>query len=161
MKSLLGRASVAAALILLMVGSFVGCESGTHATSQPGVTELPSTDVALGGRRFRLEIADDEKERETGLMHRTSMPADHGMLFAFPDVQPRQFWMKNTLIGLDIVYLDENGVVLNVEHMFPKDLTGVNSDGPAKYAIELNQGVANQIGLKPGDKVALPATNPE
>ena len=137
-----------------------GCEAGSNATTQ-AVPQLPTQDVVLAGRGFKLEIADDFQERETGLMHRKSMPVDHGMFFAFPDVAPRQFWMKNTPLPLDIIYLDEAGVVLNVAQLYPNDLTGVKSTGPAKYAIELNQGVAARIGLKAGDRITLPKTNPE
>lgn len=145
---------------IFLLSFLAGCEAGSNATTQ-AVAQLPTADVVLAGRQFKLEIADDFKTRETGLMHRKSMPVDHGMLFAFPDVERRQFWMKNTLLPLDIVYLDEAGVVLNVEQLYPNDLTGVTSAGAAKYAIELNQGVATRIGLKAGDRITLPKTNPE
>ena len=121
------------------------------------VVELPTQTVMLKGKPFVLEIADDDRETETGLMYRQSMPADHGMLFVFAQVQPRNFWMKNTLIPLDIAYLDSTATVVNVEQMYPLDETGVRSAGPMKYAIELNQGTAARIGLQRGDHIDLPA----
>lgn len=147
------RQQTAASLVLFYL--LTGCEAGTAVTTQPA--GAPTIDVVLAGRQFKLEVADDDKEREVGLMNRKTMAVDHGMLFVFPDSKPRQFWMKNTLIGLDIAFLDEAGVVLNVEQMYPNDLTPIPSKGPAKYAIEINLGLAEKIGLKAGEHIALPA----
>lgn len=135
-----------------------GCGGGTPSTA-PTEASAPTIPVAIDGHAFKLEVADDEAEREKGLMNRPTMPIDHGMLFVFPDSKPRAFWMKNTLLPLDIAFLDADGTVLNVEQMYPKDLTSIPSRGPAKYAIELNQGVAKEIGLKAGDRISLPATS--
>ena len=89
--------------IVCLATLLTGCEADTTATTQPA--DAPTIDVVLAGRQFKLEVADEEKEREVGLMHRKSMPVDHGMLFAFPDLKPRTFWMKNTLLPLDIAFL--------------------------------------------------------
>ena len=78
------------------------------------------------------------------------MPADHGMIFVFRDESPRAFWMKNTLIPLDILYLDATGRVVSVKQMKPHDLTRVPSDGPAMYAIELNAGRRRAGGREGG-----------
>jgi len=131
----------------------------TPATSPATPATLPSVQVTLGTGRFTLEVADDDAERETGLMYRRSMPADHGMIFVFPWSSVQSFWMKNTLIPLDIAYLDDDAVVLNVEPMVPLDESSVRSDGKARYAIELNAGTAKRVGLKRGDRIALPAFN--
>lgn len=128
------------------------------AATMPAPTTLPSVEVTLGTGRFTLEVADDPAEQETGLMYRRSMAADHGMIFVFPWSDVRGFWMKNTLIPLDIVYLDDEAAVLNVEQMIPLDLSAVRSDGRARYAIELNAGTAKRVGIKRGDRVALPAS---
>jgi uncharacterized protein len=125
------------------------------ATTTP--TTLPSATILLGGKPFLLEVARTPDEQARGLMYRPSMPLDHGMIFVFPRAEPRSFWMKNTRIPLDIVYLDAKGRVLNVEAMMPFDLRGVESDGPAMYAIELNQGTATALGIQRGDVIALPA----
>jgi len=71
-------------------------------------------------------------------------------------MQPRGFWMRNTRIPLDIVYVRPDGLIVSVHTMKPLDLTSVKSAGPAMYAIELNAGVAGQLGLKPGDMVDIP-----
>lgn len=122
--------------------------------SQP--TTLPTVVIPIAGQPFTLEIADEPDEQQTGLMYRTSMSADHGMIFVFPFAEVRAFWMKNTFIPLDIIYLDDQAKVLNVEPMVPHDLAPVRSDGKARYAIELNAGTAARIGVKRGDEIPLP-----
>ena len=110
----------------------------------------------IGKQPFVLELAATDPTRKHGLMHRQSMPADHGMIFVFPDEEPLSFWMKNTLIPLDIVYLDRNGKVVSIRQMKPLDESGVPSDEPAKYAIELNEGAAARAGVKVGDVLKIP-----
>lgn len=142
---------------LLGVLAIAGCEKPQQSdTSGPVPQSLPTISLALGQRTFTLEVADEEQERQIGLMHRDSMPSDHGMIFVFPDEQPRSFWMLNTRIPLDIVYLDSRGKIISIRQMKPLDLTGVESGGPAKYAIELNQGMAAAAGLVKGQTVNLP-----
>ena len=89
-------------------------------------------------------------------MHRNSMPEDHGMIFVFGYEQVLYFWMKNTLIPLDIVYLNRDGKVVAVRQMKPLDETGIGSKEPAQYAIELNAGQAKASGVKEGDIIRLP-----
>jgi uncharacterized membrane protein (UPF0127 family) len=89
-------------------------------------------------------------------MHRQSLPPDRGMIFVFADEEPRSFWMRNTLIPLDIVYLDKDGKVVSISQMKPLDETGVHSAGPAKYAIEMNEGAAARAGVKVGDVLDIP-----
>ena len=112
--------------------------------------------MPIGAETFTLEIADDDHEQQWGLMARESMPADRGMIFVFPNEAPRAFWMKNTLIPLDILYVDASGRVISIKQMKPQDLTSVPSDGPAMYAIELNQGAAERIGVRAGDVLTIP-----
>lgn len=104
--------------------------------------------------QFSVEIADDPAERAVGLMNRTSMPRSAGMLFIFEKVGPVSFWMRNTLIPLDILYFDENGVLLNIAHMAtPHDETALPSDGNAKYVLEINGGLAKRLRIKPGSQL--------
>jgi len=116
---------------------------------------LPTTQMTIAGQVFTLEIADDDKEREIGLMKRDSIPQNHGMIFIFPDEEQRTFWMKNTRFDIDIFYVREDGVLDSNATMRAYDLTGSPSNGPAKYAIELNAGWAEKLKLKPGDKLTL------
>ena len=113
--------------------------------------------MTIDGVKLTLQVANDPAERETGLMHVAEMPADHGMIFVFPRPGRLGFWMKDTLIPLDIVYLDAAGRVLNVERMEPGDETLVPSAGRAQWAIELNAGRAAELKIAPGDRLIVPA----
>lgn len=106
-----------------------------------------------------VEIADTPRERETGLMNRSTLPEGYGMLFVFPQEKPRAFWMKHTYIPLDIVFLNADRDVINVEQADPQpntsehELTRYRSDAPARYVIEARQGFAAQHGIRPGTRV--------
>src|SRR5215212_5947961 len=96
------------------------------------VVELQRTvTVEIGGKPFTLEVAANDDDRQRGLMYRKSMPGDRGMLFVFPSERPLSFWMRNTLIPLDILYLDRFGKVVSVAQMKALDETGVPSGWPA------------------------------
>jgi uncharacterized membrane protein (UPF0127 family) len=133
-----------------------GAATTQQATTESSPSRLPTTRMAIGGETFNLEIAYRPEDQETGLMNRKSMAADHGMIFVFPAERNLTFWMKNTLIPLDIIYVDRGGSVVSVKHMKPLDETGVPSDGPAMYAIELNAGAAARAGVKAGDVLKVP-----
>jgi uncharacterized membrane protein (UPF0127 family) len=140
----------------------VGCDGRQPATTTTtsaatSPAGLRTVDVRVGTKTFTLEVADTSTSRTRGLMRRDSMPRDHGMLFVFPAEDERGFWMKDTRIPLDIVFLDAGGRVVSVHQMKPYDVKNTTySAGPAKYAIELNQGVAAEAGVKPGDVVEIP-----
>lgn len=149
-----------ATFLFLLTVMLAGCdraEPSPASTGMPAIRKLPTTQMTLAGKRFTLEVADDDAERMRGLMNRPTLGTDEGMIFIFPDAQRRKFWMKDTFLPLDIVYLDANGTILNIPALYPQDLTNVPSDGPAMFAIELNQGTADRIGLKPGDRIEIPA----
>jgi uncharacterized membrane protein (UPF0127 family) len=113
----------------------------------------------LKGQRFDVEVVSDDATRERGLMFRDSMPADHGMLFVFDAMQPRVFWMKNTRIPLDILYFDNNYKLVSVQQRVPPcrsdPCAQYPSSGPAQYVLELNAGVADKLGVKPGDPLSV------
>ncbi|MGH8283653.1 MAG: DUF192 domain-containing protein [Gammaproteobacteria bacterium] len=121
---------------------------------------LPIKHVELVHHRFTVEIADSDASRERGLMFRTRMVADHGMLFVFPDAEPRIFWMKNTLIPLDILFFDAQRRFINVSADTPPckadPCPTYPSTAPAKYVLELNAGMAKKLGAKAGDKLTIP-----
>lgn len=103
---------------------------------------------------FDVEIARNPNELAYGLMNRTSMPADHGMLFVFPEEAERSFWMKNTLIPLDMIFIRADGTINSVHHSaIPHDLTPIYSKGPALAVLELNGGRAADLGIKSGHVV--------
>ncbi len=130
--------------------------SGCNARSAAPQSGLPVVAIQVGQKSYQCEIAADDATRQQGLMHRKSMPADHGMVFVFAYEQVLYFWMKDTLIPLDIVYLNRDGKVVAVRQMQPLDETGVGSKDPAQYAIELNAGQAEASGVKEGDIIRLP-----
>ncbi|MCC6240111.1 MAG: DUF192 domain-containing protein [Phycisphaerales bacterium] len=133
-------------LLLFVLLALGGCQ-------KPG--DLASTTMPIGNQSFTLEIADQPRQRETGLMHRPSMPADHGMIFVFPDDQPRSFWMKNTHIPLDILFIAFDGTIVQIDQMQP--VTGTaQTYRLARYVIELNLGAVEKTGVKPGDKLEIP-----
>jgi uncharacterized membrane protein (UPF0127 family) len=115
----------------------------------------PLTIVTGSGEHvFQVEIARTEAEHAKGLMFRRYMPADRGMLFEFQSNDPVAFWMKNTYIGLDMVFIAPNGSVTRVvENAEPLSEALIPSGGPAKAVLELNAGAAAKIGLKVGDSV--------
>src|SRR5438045_9523205 len=119
-------------------------------------SKLPTVQMQIGNDKFTLEVADDDASRETGLMNRDSMGARHGMLFIFDREQPLSFWMKNTRIPLDILFVDARGNVITIKTMKPFDLTPVPSEGMAMYAIELNAGAAAEVKVRVGDLLKIP-----
>lgn len=126
------------------------------AACQPKPPEREALQVLSGGvtHAFQVEIADDEQERETGLMNRDSLPVGQGMLFLFPDVRERAFWMKNTHIPLDILYISKSGEVISIQkNTMPMNETPLHSFGPAAAVLEINGGQADALGIKPGDRI--------
>ena len=141
--------SVLAAAFCVLAALGAGCDY-----SPAG---LPMVSMQIGKQVFHLEVAATSETMEKGLMQRDSMPSDHGMIFVFPDEQERQFWMKNTRIPLDILFLSSRGKVVSIHQMIPYDRDLTPSDGAAQYAIELNNGAAAAAGVKPGDILQIPA----
>jgi len=114
-----------------------------------------------GDHAFSVEIAATPATRERGLMDRRFMPADRGMLFEFERDDPVAFWMKNTYIPLDMVFIARNGAVTRiVDRAEPLSETPIPSGGPCAAVLELNGGVAARIGLKTGDMVRHPFFKP-
>lgn len=105
-------------------------------------------------KRLNIEIADDDYQTETGLMYRKSMEDSQGMLFIFPDSQYRAFYMRNTQIPLDIIYIDANRTIVSIQkNAKPFDEASLPSDGPAKYVLEINAGLSSEWKLEKGDKI--------
>jgi len=117
---------------------------------------LATVQMQIGNKNFTLEAAVTDQEHEVGLMFRDSMPADHGMIFVFDRAEVQNFWMKNTRLPLDIIYVGSDGTIVAIRQMQPFDLRSTSSDRPAQYAIELNQGAAAACGAKEGDKLTIP-----
>src|SRR5699024_5158799 len=104
-----------------------------------------------------IEVAESEYAQETGLMHRKSMEEKQGMLFVYDDEKPRpNFYMKNTYISLDLIYINKNLVIVDInERAKPLDETTLSSDAPAQYVLEVCGGMVEKWNLKKGDKVTF------
>ena len=123
------------------------------ASAQGGLEPLEIT-TASGPHSFQVEIANNEASREKGLMYRRFMPADRGMLFEFERDEPVAFWMKNTLIPLDMIFIGADGAVVDVhERAVPLSLDPIESKVPARAVLEVNGGTVARLGLKVGDVV--------
>jgi len=133
-------------LCLLILTAFTACAS-----------DGPS--VELGGKTFSVEVADTREKQALGLMFRDSMPADAGMIFLFPNEAPRSFWMKNCRIPLDIMYFDKELKMVSISANTPpcriERCPNYPSTGPAMYVLELNAGVAAELGVGPGDQLTI------
>jgi uncharacterized protein len=121
------------------------------------ITPLPTIQLTLAGKPFTIEVADDQDEQRQGLMFRDRLAENAGMLFVFPESQPLGFWMRNTRIPLDIVYLDSAGKIISISQMEPFALRSYPAEAPGQYALELNLGTAERLGLKPGQPIDLSA----
>lgn len=110
-----------------------------------------------GQARFAIEIADDARERAQGLMHRESMPSSAGMLFVYERPQPLSFWMRNTLISLDLLFIDATGTVQHIHHSAkPLDETPIPGGSDLTHVLEINGGLAKAMGIVPGTVVRHP-----
>ena len=116
--------------------------------------ETVTVDTVRGPVSFKVEIADDDAERERGLMYRTSLAPDAGMLFIWTKPAQRAFWMRNTYIPLDIIYIGVNGRILSISAMAePFNETPLPSEGAALGVLEIAGGRAAELGITIGDRV--------
>jgi hypothetical protein len=127
-----------------------------RSTPEPGVVLEPLSIVTpTATYDFQVEIADEESERQRGLMFRRTMARDRGMLFLFQGPpQEQAFWMKNTPLPLDILYIQPSGVIYSIaRNTTPFSETPVPSGGPVTAVLELNGGLAAELGVQTGDRV--------
>jgi uncharacterized membrane protein (UPF0127 family) len=153
-RDILGRGILAAVTgALLLAGCALGTPKGENGEPMEPLTITTST----GEHKFMVEIADDDAERERGLMERPPLADDRGMLFEFTNVAERSFWMHNTPSPLDIIYLDPRGRIVSiVKNAAPNSDALLPSNGPAMGVLELRGGRADEIGARPGDRVTHP-----
>jgi hypothetical protein len=138
------KTSILFGLLVLLTG----CQTAPH-------------QVSINEVNFQVTLAEDDNSRAMGLMYEKSLADDAGMLFIFPDSRPRAFWMKNTLIPLDILYFNHNKVLVSIQAEVPPCRSTTTrcpnypSQKPAKYVLEINAGLSEQYGFKVGDKLIL------
>lgn len=150
-----------AALCIAAAALAAAC-ANTPAPSADPFPALPQAEIEVatagGAHRFRVWIAADDRSRTRGLMHVREMAADRGMLFIFQVPQPAAFWMKDTYLSLDLIFIDPHGRVLNIARdARPFSQAPIESDGLIIAVLELAAGTAERIGLAPGDRIELPS----
>ena len=148
------------AILILAFLAMHGCSTSSPASSMP---------VTIAGKTFELELVFDTNTRTTGLMNKTSIPDNGGMLFVFPDATIRSFWMKNCFVAIDLLFLDSRGTITALHEMPIEPAQGVDesdwsydgrlahywSNSPSRYAIELSAGSIKQLKLRINDRVEL------
>ena len=153
-----------AAFAALALGLLV---AGACSAAQPAIPigSLPVREIGIatakGVVKFKTEVASDPAEQQQGLMYRKSMAPDRGMIFIFPEPRPAGFWMHNTLIPLDLMFVDASGRIESIAaNAKPLDDSLIPSRGDVKAVIEINGGLAQARGIKVGDKVRDPSLFP-
>jgi uncharacterized membrane protein (UPF0127 family) len=141
--------------LVLLIAACAGAGTPRDANGRP--LEPLTVVTASGEHRFMVEIADNDAARQRGLMEREPLPDDRGMLFQFPDVAERGFWMRNTPSPLDIIYIDPHGRIVSIaRNTTPMSDEIIPSNGPASGVLELRAGRADEIGARPGDRIRHP-----
>ncbi|QEX17007.1 hypothetical protein FRZ44_23030 [Hypericibacter terrae] len=152
------------ALWAVILGLFLLLPSG------PGRAALELTPLTIQTAagltlNFRVELARTEAERAQGLMYRDKLAPDAGMLFFYPTDRPVAFWMKNTLIPLDLLFIERDGTIYSIaERAVPMSEAAIPSGGPVAAVLELNGGSVSHLGIRPGDRVhctVLPQSMPD
>ncbi len=141
-------------LVILLFGIVAIYLVSLRPPAEPKVTLLTEN----GPAAFVVEVADDSQERQQGLMFRTELGPNRGMLFIFDQEEPQTFWMKNTLIPLDMVFISSAGTVVSVQRAIPCEADPCQlypSGAPAIYVLEIAGGLADQLGIVQGTAVTF------
>ena len=146
---------------MILTPAAAGCAPGNPAQapvaerSAAGLEQVPLTiRSASGTHRFTVEVARTPEEQANGLMHRQSLAPDRGMLFPYQTPQPASFWMKNTLIPLDLIFADASGRIVQIaERAVPLSTALISSAGPVRAVLEVNGGTADRLGISVGDRL--------
>lgn len=138
-------------------GGSADAAQATDSSRSAAVRRSPAgmrvTTLRVGGEEVTVEVAETEGQRQRGLMGRDSLREDHGMLFVYSRPQTLSFWMRNTDIPLDIAYISQDGVIVDIQHMEPHTDEQHPSREPALYALEMARGWFEEHGVEVGDRV--------
>lgn len=134
--------------------SALSCLAPLAAQAQDRAQHLPTVTLGAGMHNIKAEVAETPQEHEIGLMYRTSMGANEGMLFIFERPGQQCFWMKNTLIPLAVAFVADDGTVVNVDEMKPQTLDPHCSTKPVRFVLEMNTGWFARRGIKEGSKLS-------
>ncbi|MGB4106793.1 MAG: DUF192 domain-containing protein [Alphaproteobacteria bacterium] len=131
--------------------------------TRPEIKYLPRETVTVETQAgqdyiFEVEMATNGEDQSRGLMYRTTLGSDAGMLFLFGDEEHRSFWMKDTFVPLDMIFIASDGTIRHIHHSArPQDETRITSEGEAMAVLEINAGLSGSLGIKEGDRVIHPA----
>ncbi|MEP7057577.1 MAG: DUF192 domain-containing protein [Caldimonas sp.] len=126
---------------------------GSAALAQSGPQKLPSIRLNAGIHNIQAEVAQSPEERSTGLMFRTAMGPNEGMLFAFEEPGQQCFWMKNTLLPLSVAFIGDDGSIVNIDQMKPQTLDSHCSAKAVRFVLEMNDGWFAKRGIKAGTRL--------
>ena len=156
-------------LLFILAVSITSCkEEKTNTTKdkvvvsfkKEGTLQVKKANTDSIIKTLDIEVADNEYETQTGLMYRDKLETDNGMLFIFPNTDYRSFYMKNTKIPLDIIYIGaDKSIVSFQKNAKPFDETSLPSEAPAKYVLEINAGLSDEWQLTVGDKITFEVEN--
>lgn len=156
-------AAVVVAVIVAALGIYLSLLDSTSANGKAMLLPVDPVpliaETANGERSFTIEVADDASERSKGLMFRESMDDDHGMLFVFDQTQPVGFWMKNTPMPLDLLFIGQDGRVRDILPGTPFSEAMISPGEPVRFVLEFKAGTAARAGIKDGDFLRHPAIN--
>lgn len=114
---------------------------------------MPLMELNIGKHALTAEVAHTDPDRMQGLMHRRMLPENRGMLFVFPNIAHHGMWMMNTYVPLSVAFIDNNGVIINIEDMQPHTRDSHSAKKPVRYALEMNLGWFRKRGIGPGAKL--------
>jgi len=157
---------LAAVLLLCALGVVLYLKTGGPASEKPAPVSQEDSrpeiqgsitfHAAGGDQTIEVEVARSNYEHAKGLMDRTSLPHHQGMLFVFDSMAPRSFWMRNTRISLDIIYIDDKKKIVSIQkNAVPMSDNSLPSEGPAQYVVEVNAGFTDLYQIKPGDSLTF------
>jgi uncharacterized protein len=152
---------ILACVALLGLGSYApaGCKSSVRLDPPPTAREAPTVAIDTGAAKhtFKVELALTAEEHARGLMYRRSLAPDAGMLFVFDGPRPQAFWMQNTFIPLDMVFIGEDRRIVGiVENAEPLTTMPRRVEGDSQYVLEIGGGLAARLGIRAGQRVELP-----
>lgn len=138
-----------------MILALLSCMPLAPGAASGDGTELPTARVTIGESTFTVEVAETSAAQRQGLMGRTELADDGGMLFVFRDPIVPSFWMLNTLIPLDIAFIRSDGTIASTDTMTPQSLESHSPPEPVLYALEVPAGQFSDRGIEPGDAVEI------
>jgi len=154
-----GRPGKSVAFALALALALPGCSAAQPPQAQTEATQ-PGLDIetAQGAQHFTVEVVTTPEAQAQGLMFRKSLAPDAGMLFAFGSNEPRSFWMKNTILPLDMIFIRSTGEIVAIaQNTVPYSLKPISPREPASAVLEVNAGTVARLGIKIGDHVRHPA----